>query len=114
MTSFKFGSAECKLLVVFVCYVIAGILGITSFMLNARDAPTFIEAVGKYFLCEATPSPGQQCTKEYRHYHHPVVQAISILCLVLIPLVNLTFVMKSIKVKNLLKLVRRMTQKIRN
>ena len=110
-TPFSFGTAERKVLIVLLYMVPVGVLAATGVTVFTRDAPRFEEELGKYFLCEAIPSPGQPCTGGYRKYSHPVVTIIAAVLVGLLPLVNLIFIIDTHLVKNLLQLLRRMVTK---
>ena len=106
-TPVRIGTAERKILIVFVYNLITGFWAVVNFMLLTRDAPQFAEELGNYFHCEAMPFPGQPCTRGYRQYSHPVVTSIALVLLGLLSVVNLIFVIDTKWAKNLLQLLKR-------
>ena len=112
LTPFKIGTAERKILIVFVYYVIFGVFALTSYTLAARDALKFIEEITTYFLCEAVPNPEQPCTRGYDKYSRPVITTIAIVLLGLIPVASFVFTVDTGEVKKLLMVLRRKVKTI--
>ena len=98
---FKIGTAECKILILFLYYVILIIFATVGFVLNTRNAAKYDEEILQYFLCEATPIPGQPCARGYRQYSHPFTVKVSVLLLEIVPMLNLVFVIDTKMVNRL-------------
>ena len=91
---FKFGTPEKKLLIIFSYYIVYHVIGYIYYILaikNLKDGSTEFQ---KYFTCESNGhDPENPCDKSrLGELHQPVLEALTIIFLYLIPVVNLVFV----------------------
>ena len=61
--SFKIGTAEKKLFLVYIFYIFQASIGLTAFTISTRDSELFANALQKYFICELKGhDPSDPCT----------------------------------------------------
>lgn len=102
---YKIGTAERKILIVFVYYVILAVIALLSFSLTVRDGNTFITEVYKYFNCESKGvDPNNPCdTSGYRKVLHIALTSLSYILLGIFPVFNFLFVINVHELKSFLK-----------
>ena len=91
---FKFGTPEKKLLIIFSYYTLFHVTIYIYYMFvikNLKDGSTEFQ---KYITCESSGhDPEDPCDKSrLGELHQPVLEALTIIFLYLIPVVNLVFV----------------------
>ena len=91
---YTIGTAERKILMVFVYYVILAVIALLTFSISIRDLPSFIKEVLLYFNCESRGvDPTNPCdTSGYSQYFHTALLTSSYILLGIFPVFNLTFV----------------------
>ena len=85
------GTAERKVLIVFVYYVVLAVVALTAFTLIARDKDKFMDEIIRYFLCESK-APDVPCPRNYIQLPHIILSSLSYILLGLFPMVNFIFV----------------------
>ena len=91
-TPVKLGTAEKKVLIVFLYYVILGVVSLVSFGISARTGSMFSSALKSYFVCESTNAGN--CDDERAaaaRNTFPGLTNASYILLALYPLVNLVY-----------------------
>ena len=91
---YKIGTAERKLLIVFVYYVVLAVIALTTFTLTSQDRERFTSALLYYFECESKGvDPNNPCDPNiYMKLEHVALGSLSYILLGLFPMVNLIFV----------------------
>ena len=91
---YKIGTAERKVLIVFVYYVILTVISLTAFTLIVQDADRLSSALLRYFECESKGvDPNNPCDPNtYIKLQHVAVISLSYILLGLFPVVNFVFV----------------------
>lgn len=91
---YKIGTAERKILIVFVYYIILAVVALTAFTLTIRDEEDFSSAVLSYFQCESKGvDPNNPCdTSSYTTLLHIALTSLSYILLGLFPMINFIFV----------------------
>ena len=100
------GTAERKILIVFVYYVFLSSLALFTFSQVTRDDVAFAVALQRYFECESKGvDPDNPCDKSgYESFIvNTALSSISFISLGLYPLVNLVFVIDVQEFKQWLK-----------
>ena len=85
------GTAERKVLIVFVYYVVLAVVALTAFTLIARDKDKFFNEIIRYFACESK-GPDEPCPRNYIQLPHSILSSLSYILLGLFPMVNFIFV----------------------
>ena len=103
----KSGTAERKILIVFIYYVLLAAISLVAFSLSIKSIDQFIAEVLKYFKCESRGvDPDNHCDKYINSYlKHRQVALISMshILLGLYPVVNLVYVVNIRELKKLIK-----------
>ena len=99
------GTAERKILIVFVYYVFLAVFALLTFSLSIRNEDQFITEVLKYFKCESKGiDPDNTCdTNGYLKHRQVALISISHILLGLYPVVNLIFVINFQELKKHMK-----------
>ena len=100
------GTAERKILIVFVYYIFLSVLALLTYSQATRDAEPFISELLSYFECERKGvDVNMPCdTSGYERFIvNIVLSTISFVLLGLYPVLNLIFVIDFQELKNLLK-----------
>ncbi len=92
---FSFGVAEKKLVIIFAYFIVLEVVGFVVFSLSQRNASQLTQEIGKYFTCELNGhDPSNPCDRTaFERFLHPTASIISYILLLLIPLVNMVYVM---------------------
>ena len=97
-----FGTAERKLLVVFLYYITLGVVSLTSFTLATRYVDRNIAATIEYFDCEKSGHNNTQACSLDRVVF-PSLTLTSFILLGLFPAINLVFAVNTKELKSALK-----------
>lgn len=99
------GTAERKILIVFVYYVILAVIALLAFLMTIRDEEKFIHELGIYFVCERKGhDPDNPCdTSGYTKVLHVGLTTLSFILLGLFPMVNFMFVISVRELKRYLE-----------
>ena len=102
---YKIGTAERKILIVFVYYIILTVVALTAFTLTTRDGDEFTSAVFRYFECESKGvDPNNPCDPSgYIKLLHVALSSLSYILLGLFPMVNFIFVISVRELKQYMK-----------
>ena len=102
---YKVGTAERKILIVFVYYVILAVIALLAFSLTIRDADRFISEILRYFQCERKGvDPANPCdTSSYMIVLHVALTSLSYILLGIFPVVNFVFVINIQELKQYMK-----------
>ena len=93
-----FGAAEWKLMLIFLYYIIAGVLGLTGSTLGFKNYNRNVAAAFEYFQCEKN---GDNNTCSYDAQQYPALTLIMNVLLVVFPILNLVFAIRVTDVKAL-------------
>ena len=109
------GTAEKKILAVFVAYIIFGVYTLVYVSIVTANSHKFGEALTAYFKCELSGHVPDKCDRsEFEQYKYPYVSATGYILLGLLPISILNYVLKFEIVKQLLSrlasLGKRLTQ----
>ncbi len=90
----KTGTAERKILIVFVYYVLLAVFAVLGFSLANRDAERFITEVIRYFQCERKGvDPDNPCdTSGYENIPNIYIALLSYVLIGMYPLINFLYV----------------------
>lgn len=90
----KTGTAERKILIVFVYYVLLAVFAVLGFSLANRDAERFTTEVVHYFECERKGvDPDNPCdTSGYRRIPNIYIAMLSYVLIGMYPLINFLYV----------------------
>ena len=90
---YKIGTAEKKLLVIILYYVLLAVFALTTFTISTKNAVTVIKEILLYFICERDGiNPSQPCDRSrFEEFNNPVPGTLSFILLGLFPCVNLIF-----------------------
>ena len=102
---YKIGTAERKLLIVFVYYVVLTVISITAFTLIVQDADRLLLARLRYFECERKGvDPNNPCDPNIHiKLEHVALTSLSYILLGLFPVVNFVFVISVRELKEQLQ-----------
>lgn len=102
---YKIGTAERKILIVFVYYIILVVIALTAFTLTIRDEEEFSSAVLRYFECESKGvDPDNPCDpSSYIKLLHIALTSLSYILLGLFPMVNFIFVISVRELKQYMR-----------
>ena len=90
--SFKVGTAERKLMIVFIYYIFLASIALTTFTISTRDSELFANSLQEYFLCELRGhDPSNPCTRESSGQTATAFGTLSYMLLGLYPTLNLVF-----------------------
>lgn len=93
---YKIGTAERKILIVFVYYVLLTVISLVAFSLSIKHKDQFISKVGEYFHCESHGvNPNSHCDEfvdSYLKHRQVALVSMSHILLGLYPVVNLIYV----------------------
>ncbi len=100
----KLGTAEKKLLVIIVYYVLLAVLALTTFTIFSQTLPLFMKRLFEYFTCEQTGSPeSAPCdTGGFQDLTNPIPANMSFVLLAVNPWLNLVFALNIRELKELL------------
>ena len=99
----RLGTAEKKVLIVFLYYVLLGIIALASFGINTRTLKAFVSALEVYFLCESARSGNcEQSRNTALQYSFSGLTDTSYILLALFPLVNLVYAFNFNELKEIL------------
>ena len=101
--SFKFGTAEKKLLLVFFYFEILASIALITFTLNTRYDSEFIRSVFDFFLCEQRGhDPENPCSNaDINRLSFPSVTTLSYIILGLFPVAILVYALNINEIKKL-------------
>lgn len=89
----KLGTAEKKVLIVFIYYVLLGVTALAAFSLNSRVSNDFVDSLMIYFACEGTtPGNCEKAKSTVSKNSFSYLTDIVYMLLALFPLVNLVYV----------------------
>ena len=89
---FTFGTTEKKLLIVFLYYLVAAVINLTTLTLFARNASVVANNLQRYFFCEQGGfNPSNPCSLPNDIYHRPYISSLGHILLSLLPVVNLIY-----------------------
>ena len=102
---YTIGTAERKLLIVFVYYVVLTVVALTAFTLIVQDAEKLISARLLYFQCESKGiDPDNPCDPNIHiKLDHVALTSLSYILLGLFPVVNFVFVISVRDLKETLR-----------
>ena len=102
---YKIGTAERKILIVFLYYILLAVVALTAFTLTTRDGDGFYSAVLRYFECESKGvDPNNPCDQSsYTKQLHVALTSLSYILLGLFPMVNFIFVISVRELKQYLQ-----------
>ena len=102
---YTIGTAERKLLIVFVYYVVLTVVALTAFTLIVQDAEKLLLARLQYFECEKKGvDPNNPCDPNiYIKLEHVALTSLSYILLGLFPVVNFVFVISVRDLKETLR-----------
>lgn len=91
--SFKIGTAERKLLIVFCYYVLLASVSLTAFTISTRNLAHFAELLGDYFSCEiGGHNSSNPCSRsEFEALSNAGLAGSAYILLGLFPIVNLLY-----------------------
>ena len=97
---------EMKVLIIFIYFIIFGVVGLTSFTLAIQNIPDFISELTTYFVCESQGvQPGKTC--ERRFVHDRLGVDISLMFVYMLigfyPVVNLVYIINFQELKEKFK-----------
>ena len=95
-----FGAAEWKLMLIFLYYLISGVIALTGSTLELKNYNRNIAAAFEYFQCEKN---GDNHTCSYDAQQYPALTLITNVVLVVFPILNLVFAIRVTEVKALWK-----------
>ena len=102
-SSRKLGTAEKKVLIVFLYYVLLGIVALASFGINIRTVNAFVSALSAYFACESTtPGNCESSRNTALQNTFPGLTNTTYILLALFPLVNLVYAFNFNELKEIL------------
>ena len=100
---YKIGTAERKILIVFVYYVLLAAISLVAFSLSTRHSEQFIIKVLDYFTCESHGvNPDNHCDEKinsYLKHRHVALLTLSHVLLGLYPVMNLIYVINTRELK---------------
>ena len=100
----KLGTAEKKLLVIIVYYVLLAVLALTTFTIFSQTLPLFMKHLFDYFVCERNGSsesdPCDQGT--FQNLTNPIPANMSFVLLAVNPWLNLVFALNIRELKEFL------------
>ena len=101
--SISFGSAEKKLLVIFIYFEFLAGLALVIFTLNVRFGDVVVQSIRDFFLCEQRGhDPENPCSRfEINRYGVPWVSALSYIIIAAYPIINLIYAVNIKRVKEL-------------
>ena len=101
----KIGTAEKKLLVIIIYYVILAVLALTTFTIFSSTLQLFVKRLFEYFICEQPgPSPSESCDRSgFEDLTNPIPANMSFLLLALNPWLNLIFTINISELKEFFK-----------
>ena len=102
---YKIGTAERKILIVFVYYIVLAVIALLAFTMTIRDGERFTVEILNYFECERKGhDPDNPCdTSGYTRVLHVGLTSLSYILLGLFPMVNFTFVVNVRELKQYLR-----------
>ena len=103
------GTAERKILLVFLYYIILGVFCLTTFTLAAKHYNRNTVATIRYFECEKN---GRNNTCSYDAQQYPVVVLMTHVLFSLFPTINLVFAINVQEIKALVKQLRKLFKQI--
>ncbi len=91
---FSFGVAEKKLVIIFAYFIALEVMTLISFSLSQRNTSQLTQELGKYFTCELNGhDPSDPCDRTaFERLRYPTVVILGNMLLLLIPLVNMVYV----------------------
>lgn len=112
---FKISIAERKVLIVLCYFVLLVVVSLTALAVTIRNSGKFGTTLIEYWQCEATGvDPGKQCDRLYALFEElgpPAMIGISNLLYLILPLVNLIFVINVTELKQKFKTWRGQTSR---
>ena len=100
--SFKIGTAEKKLFLVFIFYIFQASISLTVFTIGTRNSELFANALQEYFMCEFKGhDPSDPCTHNGTGQVSTPLNVLSIILLGLYPVVQLVFALNISELKEL-------------
>ena len=104
---FKISIAERKVLIVLCYFVLLVVVSLTALAITVRNSGQYGVTLLEYWQCEATGvDPEKQCDRLYALFEElgpPALIAISNLLYLILPLVNLVFVINVTELKKKFK-----------
>ena len=104
---FKISIAERKVLIVLCYFVLLVVVSLTALAITVRNSGQYAVTLVEYWQCEATGfDPEKQCDRLYALFEElgpPALIAISNLLYLILPLVNLVFVINVTELKQKFK-----------
>ncbi len=81
-------------MIIFVYFVVLEVSGFVVFSLSQRNASKLFQEIEQYFICEANGhDPSNSCDRTaFERFQYPTILIISYALLLLIPLVNMVYV----------------------
>eukprot|EP00731_Ephydatia_muelleri_P010669 Em0005g1255a len=99
----RLGTAEKKVLIVFIYYVLLGIIALAAFGINVRTGNAFAIALVAYFACESTmPGNCEASRNKALNNTFPGLTDTAYILLALFPLVNLVYAFNFNELKDIL------------
>ena len=99
------GTAELKILIVFLYSVAFAVISLVAFTFGARGYPQFLEEIRAYFVCESAGiNSGQVCDRSFERLSTEILLDAGLIFVGLYPLVYLVYV---INVRELKQMFRR-------
>ncbi len=100
----KLGTAEKKLLVIIVYYVLLAVLALTTFTIFSQTLPLFMKNLFDYFVCERNgSSESEPCDQGgFQDLTNPIPANMSFVLLAVNPWLNLVFALNIRELKEFL------------
>lgn len=92
-SSFRIGTAERKVLIVFCYYMVLAVVALTTFTISTRNDEVAIRIIAKHFICEQSGfDPEGSCDRSrVEEQGNPVWTTMSYILLGIFPIVNLIY-----------------------
>jgi len=98
------GTAEKKLLVVFIYYAVLSIIVLTAFTLITRNINNFTTGLQIYFFCEQGGfDPDNLCSRDYLKNSYPSLVTLSYVLVAFFPIVNFIYVVNLEELNDFIK-----------
>jgi len=96
-------SCRAKILIIFCCYVLLGVIGLTTFTITTQNATLLADAVADYWQCEITGvDPENSCDRLrdlFEALTYPGLTSVTYFLLGIFPAVNLIFAVNIEEIK---------------
>lgn len=88
----KISTAERKILIVFLYFVLLGAVSLTSFSISRREVESFIRNISLYFICERNGANPSCDRGSFENKAYPELASLTHALLSLFPAINLIYV----------------------